>query len=248
VNKRIVIVGATSAIAENCARLWVQDERVDLVLVGRDSARLERVVKDLKARSPLSNVEVITTNFLDPSDIEVTAGAIFKRGVVDTVMIAHGVLPVQTECQANITVCCETLTINGISPVLFAEAFASRMASANHGTLVLIGSVAGDRGRKSNYIYGAAKCMVERCAQGLQHRFTGTGVKVILIKPGPTATPMTDHLKDKGVRLAPVQGVARKIVKAVENGKAVVYVPGNWRLKMWIIRHLPAHIFNKLNI
>jgi short-subunit dehydrogenase len=140
------------------------------------------------------------------------------------------------------------LDINGISPVLYAEAFASYMQKANRGTLAIIGSVAGDRGRKSNYVYGAAKGLVARYAQGLQHRLAGTGVKVVLIKPGPTDTPMTAHLKDLGAKLAPVEDVAQKIVDAIEQGQGTVYVPGKWKTIMWVVRHLPSGLFNKLNI
>ena len=140
------------------------------------------------------------------------------------------------------------MEINGISPVLYAEAFAKYMDGTGHGTLALIGSVAGDRGRKSNYVYGAAKGLVTRYAQGLQHRFAGTGVKIVLVKPGPTDTPMTAHLKGQGAKLASVEEVARKIVNAVDRGQAIAYVPGKWQLIMLAIRHLPSFIFNKLNI
>jgi short-subunit dehydrogenase len=144
--------------------------------------------------------------------------------------------------------CCEALEINGISPVLYAEAFAQHMARENHGTMALIGSVAGDRGRKSNYVYGAAKGLVARYAQGLQHRFSGTDVKIVLIKPGPTDTPMTAHLKGQGAKLASVEVVAKKIIDAIERGQAVAYIPRKWMLIMLIIRHLPRIIFNRMNI
>ena len=110
----------------------------------------------------------------------------------------------------------------------------------------MIGSVAGDRGRKANYVYGAGKGMVERYTQGLQHRFAYTDIKIVLIKPGPTATPMTAHLPSGG--LAPVDQVARAIVKAIEAGKPVAYVPAKWQLIMLIVQHLPRWIFHKLNI
>jgi short-subunit dehydrogenase len=157
-------------------------------------------------------------------------------------------LPQQTSCQDDLTAAREALDINGLSPVLVAEAFAQRMSRANRGTIALIGSVAGDRGRKSNYVYGAAKGLVARYAEGLQHRFAGTGVKVVLIKPGPTDTPMTAHLKAAGARLAPVDGVARDIVRGIGRGAATIYTPAIWRIIMLIIRHLPAFVFNKLNI
>jgi short-subunit dehydrogenase len=246
--KRIVIIGATSAIAEHCARLWLQKQPTDLTLVGRHETRLERVATDLKARSPQSVFRAMQADFLDPKAIDDLTQKIVALGTVDVVLIAHGSLPEQTECQEDLKACREALDINGISPVLYAEAFAKHMAKANHGTIALIGSVAGDRGRKSNYVYGAAKGLITRYAQGLQHRFAGTAIKVILIKPGPTETPMTAHLKGNGAKLAAVDDVAKLIVEGIDAGKATIYAPGKWWLIMMIIRHLPAMIFNKMNI
>ncbi|WP_071873554.1 SDR family NAD(P)-dependent oxidoreductase [Atopomonas hussainii] len=246
--KRIVIVGATSAIAEHCARLWLAKQPVELTLLGRNAQRIERVSTDLKVRNPQAEIRVIQTEFLNPQAINATVGDIVKSGRIDIVLIAHGSLPEQTECQNDLQSCHDALEINGVSPALYAEAFAKEMGKANHGTIALIGSVAGDRGRKSNYVYGAAKGLVTRYAQGLQHRFAGSGVKVVLIKPGPTDTPMTAHLKGKGANLAPVEGVAKQIVEGVEAGKPVIYAPGKWQLIMMIIRHTPSTLFNKMDI
>lgn len=247
-SRRIVIVGASSSIAEHCARRWVQAAPVDLTLLGRDAARLERIAADLRVRSPQSMLRVLVADFLDAASIEATVAAIVAEGPVDIVLIAHGSLPEQQQCQQELRRCREALEINAISPVLFAEAFAAHLTRANRGTLALIGSVAGDRGRRSNYVYGSAKGMVTRYAQGLRHRFAGSGVKIVLIKPGPTDTPMTAALKARGAKLAAVEDVAGDIVAAVERGQAVAYAPGKWQLIMLVIRHLPAFVFNKLNI
>jgi len=246
--RRIVIIGATSAIAGHCARLWVQDAPVHLTLVGRDLGRVERVAADLRVRSPQSDILVLQSDFLDPLAIRATVDGIAQREAVDTVLIAHGSLPDQSGCQEDLIACREALEINGVSPVLFAEAFAGHMALHNRGVLALTGSVAGDRGRRSNYVYGAAKGLVARYAQGLQHRFAGTGVRVVLVEPGPTDTPMTAHLKAQGGRLADVQEVARQMVAAIDAGKAVAYVPGKWRWIMLVIRHLPRAVFNRMKI
>jgi short-subunit dehydrogenase len=246
--KRIVIIGATSAIAEHCARLWLAKQQAELTLLGRDARRIERVATDLKVRSPQSEIRVAQAEFLNPEAINATVGDIVKSGRVDIVLIAHGSLPDQPECQNELLSCRDALEINGISPVLYAEAFAKEMEKSNHGTIALIGSVAGDRGRKSNYVYGAAKGLVTRYAQGLQHRFAGSGVKVVLIKPGPTDTPMTAHLKGKGAKLAPVEGVAKQIVEGVESGKPVIYAPRKWWLIMMVIQHIPQSIFKNMNI
>jgi short-subunit dehydrogenase len=246
--KRIVIVGASSAIAEHCARLWAQGRTVDMTLIGRSAVRIGRVATDLKVRSPQSDFHVVEAAFLDPDAIKSTVDSVIAQGKVDIVLIAHGALPEQATCQNDLRACREALEITGISPALYAEAFAGHMAEAGYGTLALIGSVAGDRGRQSNYVYGAAKGMLARYAQGLQHRFAGTGVKVVLIKPGPTDTPMTARFKEKGMKLASVEAVAGQIVNAVERRKSLAYTPGKWRLIMWVIRHLPEFIFNKLKI
>jgi decaprenylphospho-beta-D-erythro-pentofuranosid-2-ulose 2-reductase len=248
VSKKIVIVGATSAMAEHCARLWVAESPKNLVLLGRDQARTERVAQDLRVRSPQSTITVQTTDFLDPQRIRAWADQVVKDGLPDIVLIAHGTLPDQMACQQDLLLCEEALAVNGVSPALFAEAFAGHLQQANAGTVAIIGSVAGDRGRKSNYVYGAAKGLVTRYAQGLQHRLAGTNVKVVLIKPGPTDTPMTAQLKGKGPKLADVEGVAKAIVDGVARGTPVVYVPGKWALIMMIIRHLPRFVFNKMDI
>lgn len=245
---RIVIIGATSAIAEHCVRLWAQEQPLDLTLIGRDVNRIKRIAADLSARSPESDIHVTQVDFLDTAAIQAAVDEIAKLHAIDIVLIAHGSLPEQDVCQNDLQACRDALEINGISPLLFAEAFARHMVKANSGTLVLLGSVAGDRGRKSNYVYGSAKGLVTRYAQGLQHRFAGTGVKVVLVKPGPTDTPMTAHLKAQGAKLTPVEEIARNIVEGVKRGQPVVYAPPKWKLIMLIIQHLPNFIFHKLNI
>lgn len=247
-NRKIVIIGASSAIAEHCARNWLEGDPIELILVGRNAQRIERVVKDLQVRGPKSDIKGVEAEFLNPDSIKATVQDIVKLGRVDIVLIAHGSLPEQLDCQSDLNACREALEINGLSPVLYAEAFAEEMEIANHGTIALIGSVAGDRGRKSNYIYGAAKGLVGRYAQGLQHRFAGTGVDVVLIKPGPTDTPMTEHLKSEGAKLASVVLVSKQIVSGINSGKKEIYTPSKWWLIMMIIRHLPRFIFNKLDI
>lgn len=246
--RRILIVGATSTLAERCARLWLEQGPADIVLVGRDAARLERVAMDLRVRG--ADVRVRAVDMQDPEAIRTLADGVFDAGPVDVALVAHGLLPDQEACQGDLSRCCEALIVNGVSPALFAEAIAGRMERAGQGRLGLIGSVAGDRGRKTNYIYGAAKGLLARYAQGLQHRLAGSGVTVTLILPGPTATPMTEHLQGaKGAPpLADAGEVARLMVDAIGQGRAVCYAPGKWAPIMLILRHLPRFIFNRLNI
>ena len=248
IQKHIVIIGATSGMAEHCARLWVQAEPVHLTLVGRNRDKTAAVAADLRVRNPACAIEVMTADFLDPASIRATVDAIIQRGSPDIVLIAQGTLPEQAECQTDLQLCRDTLEINGISPVLFAEAIIQPMEQANHGTLAIIGSVAGDRGRKSNYVYGAAKGLVSRYAEGLQHRLAKSKVKVVLIKPGPTDTPMTAAFKAKGMKMAPVETVAKSIIKSIKKNLSVCYTPAKWRTIMFVIKHIPSSAFKHLNI
>jgi decaprenylphospho-beta-D-erythro-pentofuranosid-2-ulose 2-reductase len=246
--KKIVIVGATSSIAEHCARLWLKEALCDVTLLGRNLDKTERIAADLQVRSPRAQIRALQADFSDPLAISRQVDAICIEGAVDVVLIAHGSLPEQATCQHQLDANQEALMVNGVSPVLFAEAFVRYMEKADRGTLGLIGSVAGDRGRKSNYVYGAAKGLVTRYAQGLQHRLAASSVRIVLIKPGPTDTPMTAHLKQNGGKLASVEQVAQEIVSGMRQGKTVIYAPGKWALIMMVIRNLPDFIFNKMDI
>jgi len=244
---KIVVIGATSLIAEHCCRLWVQRGPVDLVLVARDAPRTERIATDLRVRGPGSTVEVMTADFTDAKDVARVADVTTAASPVDVVLIAHGFLPEQ-KLNEDIEFCRDTLVINAVSPALFAEAFAGHFAKANRGTIAIIGSVAGDRGRKVNYTYGASKGLLSRYAEGLDHRFAGTGVSVVLLKPGPTDTPMAAGHKAKGRKLASAEDVAHTIVRGIDAKKFVVYAPPFWQFIMLIVRHLPRFVFNRLNI
>lgn len=244
-HRHIVIIGATSGIATQCARQWAGSASA-MTLVARNQQALDEMAADLIVRNPLLKLACMTGEFIEPAGIQAMVEAI--DGVIDTVLIAHGSLPDQSACEQDLPQCAHAITVNALSPALIAEAFARRMAVAGHGTLAVIGSVAGDRGRKSNYVYGAAKGLVTRYCQGLQHRFAGSGIKVVLIKPGPTDTPMTAHLKQAGTKLASAETVAGCIVRGIADGKPVIYAPGKWLVIMMIIRHLPRFIFNRMNI
>jgi short-subunit dehydrogenase len=246
--KRIVIIGAASAMAKECARLWAIEGVANFDLVVRNDEHLKTFVKDLLVRNPNLKINVHTADFTNESHISKLVDQLSSNGPIDIVLIAHGTPPDQINCESSLPLCNRTLQINGVSPCLFAEAFAGVMQKQSRGNIAIIGSVAGDRGRKSNYIYGAAKGLVSRYAQGMQHRFAGTGIVVSLIKPGPTATPMTEKLRGNGMKFAPVALVAKEIVDGIAKGKSVIYTPKKWQIIMLIIQHLPSFVFNKLNI
>jgi short-subunit dehydrogenase len=242
---KIVVIGATSAIAEHCCRLWLAEQPAELVLVARDQAKLDKIAADLRVRSPASTITTVLGNFLDRTFIQSVVDSAVAAGPVDIALIAHGWMP-GNQVGLDLATCEQILDVNATSPVLFAEAFAAHFVEAGRGTIAIIGSVAGDVTRKANYLYGASKALLTRYAQGLDHRLMGSGVKAVLIKPGPTDTPMTSHMKSAGKRMAPVEDVARATVEGIRRGKAVIYTPRIWQLIMLIVRHIPRPIFNRL--
>jgi short-subunit dehydrogenase len=243
-SRNIVVFGATSAIAQACARRWA--ERGDrLLLVARDAARLAEVASDLRVRSGRS--EEIPCFVMDANETARIGELMdFVRGqfaVVDAVLIAHGTLPDQAQCEASVDATLAALTVNGVSTVALLAAFAQLLEPQNRGTLAVIGSPAGDRGRASNYTYGAAKAMVHNYAAGLRHRLRRSGVAVVTIKPGFTDTPMTAGIEKKGPLWASPARVAKDIVAAIDAGRAVRYTPWFWRWIMLLIVHVPERIF-----
>lgn len=251
----ILIVGATSLIAEHCARLWLADSATRLTLVARDAAKLERVAADLRVRAQSNEsteapaiITPVVAELLDVPTIGRVTQAAFTAAPVHVVLIAHGWLPDQHACQADLGQAEQALRINAVSPALWAEACIGALQRQGHGTLALIGSVAGDRGRAVNYVYGAAKGLLERYAEGLQQRVFGSAVRVVLIKPGPTATPMTAAMAEPPRMAAPVQAVAARIVRGIARRRAVVYAPARWALVMWVLRQLPRAVFNRLKV
>jgi len=206
------------------------------------------VAADLKVRAPGCGFEAIAMDLLDPGAISETVRELSAGRNIAVALVAHGSLPEQASCEDDTAAVQEALNVNAVSPALWAEALASAMQRQGRGSLALIGSVAGDRGRRSNYVYGAAKGLLDRYAQGLQHRLAGSGVSVTLVKPGPTETPMTASMAGGKLKLAPVEQVSAAIVSGIEKRAPVVYAPGKWRLIMLILRHMPRFIFNRLDI
>jgi decaprenylphospho-beta-D-erythro-pentofuranosid-2-ulose 2-reductase len=247
--RTIAIIGATSLIAQNCAKQWCITGDVHFILVGRSLHKLNIISTNLLTKNIRLKIDLIEDELINPPSIEYTVNKIFEKcKTVSIVLIAQGYMPPQSTSQKNLSQAMDVFNINGASPALFAEAFAAHMEKIGRGTIAIIGSISGDRGRKSNYIYGSAKGMISRYAQGLQHRFAGTDIHIVLIKPGPTETPMTENLILSKNKLANPESVAKTIVKGISDGKTTIYVPTKWVFLMRLIQHMPNFIFNRLNI
>jgi short-subunit dehydrogenase len=244
--RRVLVAGATSAIAQETAKLLAAD-RDRLFLVARDPARLAIVAQDLLVRG----AERVETLVADLDDLarhgEIVDAAEAALDGLDTVLVAHGVLGDQAACQRDYRRTEAVLRTNFLSAVSLLTPIAERFESRKAGTIVAIGSVAGDRGRRSNYVYGAAKGALALFLQGLRSRLQPSGVRVITVKPGFVDTPMTAHLP-KGFLFARPEVVARGIHRAIVRGRDVVYLPGFWRLIMTAIRLVPERWFKRLEI
>ena len=244
--QKILIIGATSAIAEATARLWAA--RGDaLFLVGRKAQRLDVIAADLRVRGAAS----VACHTMDACDTHAHAAMLEAAeralGGLDVALIAHGSLPDQKACEASVELTLKEIDNNGLSVIALATRLGERFEKQGRGSLAVISSIAGDRGRQSNYVYGAAEGMVSLFLQGLRNRLAKQGVQVLTIKPGFVDTPMT-AVFPKGLLWAKPEVIASGIVQAVDKGRDEVYLPGFWRLIMLIIRHVPEIIFKRLSL
>jgi short-subunit dehydrogenase len=242
--KKILVLGATSGIAEACVRLWAA--RGDaLFLVARNEQRLNTVAADAGVRGA-SYVGLAAADLNDTSaHPALLAHAAESLGGIEIAFLAFGVLgDAEDHSFAAAAPVLHTNLIAASSAVLWlAEYFVPRHA----GTLAVLSSVAGDRGRKSNYVYGASKAGLSALVDGLRNRIDREGVRVMTIKPGPVRTAMTESMKGSA-KFADVEKVAAMLVAAIDKGTDVVYVPGTWRVIMSVIRLIPESVFKKLNL
>jgi len=244
--KNILIVGATSAIAEETAKLYASAGH-NLVLWGRNRDRLVSIQKNLE----VLGAGQVTTFVVDLDECDKHAALLqkseAKSGAIDIALVAHGLLPEQAEVQSNFSAMLTSLRTNFLSYVSVLTVLGEYFEKRGSGTIAGITSVAADRGRKSIYVYSAAKAGASVFTDGLRGRMAASGVHVVNIKPGMVDTPMTEGLK-KGPLFTSPEVVARGVVKAIEKKKSTAYVPGYWRLVMFIIRCIPEVIFKKMNI
>jgi short-subunit dehydrogenase len=178
---------------------------------------------------------------------EMLASAVQRLGRIDLALIAHGVLGDQQAAEADFEVAAAILHTNFISTVSLLTWLGNYLQAQRSGTLAVISSVAGDRGRKSNYVYGASKGALNLFLEGLRNRIDRDGVNVLTIKPGFVATPMTAHLPHNALFASPDQ-IARGILKAVDSRRDVAYLPWFWRWIMLLVCAIPGRFFKKMNM
>ncbi len=244
--QKIVVLGATSGIALEVQRHLAQ-LGCELLLVARSPQRLSEVQSDLLARG----ARQVLTCAADLAAIEYHVGIFdFVRrsfSGYDTVLLSYGAMRDQKDSEASVDVLLSELNVNYVSAAALLTLFAADLEQRRAGCIAAITSVAGDRGRRANYVYGSAKGALSLFLQGLRSRLHPAGVKVITIKPGPVQTPMTDYLPN-AARFADPELVAREIVRVLERRSPdVLYTPKIWRYVMAAVEHIPELLFKRLS-
>lgn len=244
--RKTFIFGATSAIAEATARLFAADNG-SLFLVARDPDKLKVLADDLRIRG----ATLVKTAIADALDFDhhqtLVDEAFAALSGLDTVFIAHGTLPDQKFCEHSFDQVRREFETNAMGVLSLLTHAANRFEHQGFGTLCVLSSVAGDRGRQSNYVYGAAKGAVSVFLQGLRNRLSSKGVHVLTVKPGFVDTPMTAAFAKNRLWASPDR-VAHGIYSAVAKKKDTVYLPWFWSPVMLTIRLLPEAIFKRLRL
>jgi short-subunit dehydrogenase len=242
----VLIVGATSAIARATARIYAA-RGCQLHLVARNEEVLDATANDLRVRG----ASQVSTDLLDVNDFAKHAGviqhAVESLGEIDVALICHGSLPDQQASEKSFDLMQHEINTNGLSVLSLLTLLAEQFIRQQRGTIAVVTSVAGDRGRQSNYVYGAVKAMVSAYLQGLRGRLYPHNVHVVDIRPGFVDSPMTAHL-EKGPLWASPEKIGAIIVRSIEKGRHTVYAPSFWRLILFIVRALPDFIFKRIKL
>jgi short-subunit dehydrogenase len=240
--KSVLVLGGSSDIGRAAARAFAK-AGYDVGLAGRDVAALEPDAADLRARYAI-DAGIHKFDVLDTAAFESFVDGL--PALPDVVISIVGLLGTQESAQSDLAHATTIMRSNYEGPSLILGLFAEKFISRGSGTIVGVSSVAGDRGRASNYVYGSAKAGFSAFLSGLRARASRGGVHVVTVKPGFVRTKMTEGMKLIGPLTVEAPVVGDAILAAVENKADVVYVSGRWRLVMLVIKTLPEAIFKKL--
>ncbi len=243
---KAVIFGATSGIGQAIARIMaIRGD--DVFLLGRDRKKLDLCTQDLEARSgkPIAGWGFCDLERIDSfEDALVSADSILNG--MDTIILTAALFDTQDNLENDFQKKGKLLTVNFTNTILFCETARKHLLQRGGGTLCVLSSVAGDRGRKPVVLYGAAKAGLSHYLESLDHKYYSYGLRTICVKPGFIRTPMTANLKSP-----PFSGTATiaalQIIRAIERGKPVIYTPSIWKWIMYVIRCLPRFVMRKIN-
>lgn len=243
---KVLILGGYSGIAQKVGELLAA-KGSSLFLVGRNSEKLEIVAKHFKVLGAKEVwVEQADLNNLE-NHKRIIGRAVNSLKGLDLLLVCYGILPNQKELEQNPEKIIDNYFTNSISIIHFVSHIANFFESKNAGTIAVVTSVAGERGRKTNYFYGSAKACVDVFLDGLRHRLFNNNVKVVTIKPGIVETAMTKDVENN-ILIAKPEVVATDIIRGIKKGKSIVYTPWYWKYIMFVLKILPNSIFKRLNI
>ncbi len=242
---KVVLLGATKGIGRAVARV-LAGRGARIALLGRDVAEVECSARDLEARGADGRVLAVPCDLSAPGTFTTALDAAAEfLGGFDTVIVTAAAFATQDQLERDTARLETLLTTNFTNTILFCEAARTRLLARGGGTLCVVSSVAGERGRTPVVLYGATKAGLSAYLEGLDHRFRRQGLVTVCVKPGFVTTTMTEGLPRPPFAGSP-EGVAARIVRAIDRGTPVVYAPGIWALVMWVIRLLPRAVMRRV--
>ena len=241
----ILVLGATSDIAQALCKVFAENEGASLQLAGRDRKSLERAKRDLEIRYGVS----ASAHVFDATQLE-SHRAFYDSLPVkpDVVILAFGYLGDQKQAQEEISELKRIIQTNLVGAASVLEIVARDLEQRGHGSVIILSSVAGQRGRASNYIYGASKSGLTALASGLRNRLYSRGVHVMTVLPGYVRTKMTSDLAAPDFLIAEPDPVAREIYRGYKKKRNVIFVRWYWRWMIAALRLIPEGLFKRLNV
>ena len=239
----LLLVGGTSDIAVATARRYLAERPLRVVVAARDTPRRSAVADELRAAG--GELEVVDFDAEDAGSAERMVAAAAAGGDIDVAVIAFGQLGEQEQLAADPAAAAALGQVNYVAPVVVGTVLANRMRAQGHGVIVALSSVAGERARRSNYVYGSTKAGVDAYFSGLADSLVGSGVSVLVVRPGFVRSKMTEGLPEAPLSTTP-EAVAEAIVMGVRKGRHTVWVPGAMRWVMSGLRHTPRPVFRRL--
>lgn len=241
----LLLVGGTSDIAVATARRYLQERPLRIVLAARDTDRRAAVAQELRALG--GTVDVVDFDAEDPDAPKRMVAEAAAGGDIDVAVIAFGLLGDQEQLATDPDAVASLARVNYVAPTVVGTVLAERFRAQGHGVIVALSSVAGERARASNFVYGSTKAGMDAFFSGLADSLVGTGVSVLVVRPGFVRSKMTEGLEPAPLATTPEQ-VAEAIVTGIRRGRHTVWVPGAMRLVMSGLRHLPRPVFRRLPI
>ncbi|MER7841033.1 decaprenylphospho-beta-D-erythro-pentofuranosid-2-ulose 2-reductase [Streptomyces sp. NPDC096040] len=241
----LLVLGGTSEIALATARRLIARRTRAVWLAGRPSPALDRAAEQLRTLG--ADVHTVAFDALDPESHETVLGKVFTEGDIDMVLLAFGVLGDQATDEREPVKAVRVAQTNYTGAVSAGLVSARALQTQGHGSLVVLSSVAGERARRSNFIYGSSKAGLDAFAQGLGDALHGTGVHVMVVRPGFVRSRMTAGLEEAPLATTP-EAVATAIETGLRRRSETVWVPGALRVVMAALRHAPRSVFRRLPI